>query len=141
VGAQAYEAVRVEAGFPAWGSELNEEMNPLEAGLDASIHWNKGCYIGQEVIARLDTYHKVQRHLVGLRFDTASAPPAARAQVFASGEAAGWVTSSIVSPALGVPIALAYVRASHAAPGTAVQVGSPAGGGAGASVVPLPFVR
>jgi folate-binding protein YgfZ len=142
IGPEAYEAVRIEAGFPAWGSELSEEVNPLEAGLDASIHWNKGCYIGQEVIARLDTYHKVQRHLVGIRFAAGVPPPPPRSAILAGGEAAGFVTSATLSPALGASIALAYLRTGHAAPGTEVQVQLRADeSGVPATVASLPFVR
>jgi folate-binding protein YgfZ len=142
VGHEAYEAARVEGGFPAWESELSEEVNPLEAGLNASIHWNKGCYIGQEVIARLDTYHKVQRHLVGLRLAGEAAPPLPGSTVLAGGQAAGLLTSVAWSPALGGIIALAYLRTAHAAPGTDVEVQPPAGGDSSpATVVSLPFVR
>lgn len=140
VGPEAYEAVRVESGHPAWGAELGDEVNPLEAGLASSIHWNKGCYIGQEVIARLDTYQKVQRHLVGLRLPAGSPLPAPRAGVRVDGEPVGWVTSAVLSPALGEPIALAYVKTKHAAEGTGVSVESP-GGALSARVAPLPLVR
>ena len=64
---EAWEAFRVGAGVPAYGKELGEGRNPLEAGLIGAIDFTKGCYIGQEVIARLDTYEKVQRALVSLR--------------------------------------------------------------------------
>ena len=62
-----FEVLRVEAGLPAFGSELDERWNPHEAGLERHISYTKGCYIGQEVIARLDAYDKVQRELRGLR--------------------------------------------------------------------------
>ena len=57
------------AGQPAYGSEMSDTYNPLEAGLIGAIDFHKGCYIGQEVIARLDTYHKVQKYMVTLRFE------------------------------------------------------------------------
>lgn len=139
-GPEAYEVVRIESGFPALGPELNEEVNPLEAGLNSSIHWDKGCYIGQEVIARLDTYHKVQRHLVGLRLPAGSSPPGPRASVLAQGETVGWVTSAAFSPALGEPVALAYVRTPHAAEGTEAAVETDRGP-IRARVTPLPFAR
>lgn len=62
-GSEALEATRIERGVPAFGSELNEGRNPLEAGLIDSISFNKGCYVGQEVVARLNAYDKVQRRL------------------------------------------------------------------------------
>ena len=68
IGSEAMEALRVENGLPRWGPELGDAYNPLEAGLTDSISWTKGCYIGQEVVARLWTYHKVQRFLVSLTF-------------------------------------------------------------------------
>ena len=66
MGTEACEALRVTLGVPAHGSELGDAYNPLEAGLMGAISFTKGCYIGQEVIARLDTYQKVQRRLVSL---------------------------------------------------------------------------
>ncbi|MEE9219586.1 MAG: glycine cleavage T C-terminal barrel domain-containing protein [Acidobacteriota bacterium] len=120
--AETYEVVRIESGHPAHGPELSEEVNPLEAGLRDSIHWNKGCYIGQEVIARLDTYQKVQRHLVGLRLPGAARPPAPGSRLLVGGERVGWVTSATHSPALSEPVALAYLKTQHAAEGTEVKI-------------------
>ena len=62
------DAVRVSFGIPEYGPELGEPFNPLEAGLIGSVDFTKGCYIGQEVVARLDSYKKVQKYLVSLRF-------------------------------------------------------------------------
>jgi folate-binding protein YgfZ len=64
-----YEKLRVSIGYPKYGNEYTEEFNPLEAQLIEHISFNKGCYIGQEVVARLNTYNKVQRTLVKLRSD------------------------------------------------------------------------
>ncbi len=63
VGEDAYNLYRIEKGFPSTPEELNDKNNPLEVGLIDFVDFKKGCYIGQEVIARLDTYHKVKRHL------------------------------------------------------------------------------
>ncbi len=68
LGTAAYEAYRISRGIPAIGAELSENFNPLEVGLRGAISFSKGCYIGQEVIARLDTYQKVQREPWGLVF-------------------------------------------------------------------------
>ena len=102
---------------------MSDTYNPLEAGLIGAIDFHKGCYIGQEVIARLDTYHKVQKYLVSLAFDAdpsqAGALPGARL-VNADGAAMGLVTSATVVPGAddaGV-IGLGYVRTA------AVQVGA-----------------
>lgn len=142
-----YETLRIEAGAPAIGRELTESYNPLEAGLTQFISFNKGCYIGQEVIARLDTYDKVQRHLVGLRFqdDALPADPEAVLEVYdaVEGNKIGAVTSLAYSPSLGRTIGLAYVRTNHAVPGADVRV-KRAGGDdspAAASIIKLPFDR
>jgi len=67
---EEYNHFRIDAGEPVYGSELTEEFNPLEAGLLPYISFNKGCYIGQEVVARLNTYDKVQRKLVKFKWDS-----------------------------------------------------------------------
>lgn len=64
-----YEALRIEAGIPTAPNELNEKHNPLETTLVSAVSFTKGCYIGQEVIARLDSYDKVQRHMLGIEID------------------------------------------------------------------------
>ena len=74
IGAATWKILRVEQGLPLLGRELTQEYNPWEAGLGRAIHLDKGCYIGQEVIARLDTYDKVKQHLVGLRLSAAQLP-------------------------------------------------------------------
>jgi len=142
VDAETYGALRLEAGVPSMGSEMSESYNPLEAGLTQYISFNKGCYIGQEVIARLDTYDKVQRHLVGLTF--AGAPP-----VEAEGELElhdpeekkkiGLVTSLASSPGLGGTIGLGYVRTNYAVPGGRVDVMVGGQTVAAAVITRLPF--
>ena len=133
IGAATWEILRVEQGLPLLGRELTQDYNPWEAGLDRAIHLDKGCYIGQEVIARLDTYDKVKQHLVGLRLSDAELP--ATGQPLRDGaREVGRITSAVHSPSLG-PIALAYVRRSACAEGTALDVD-----GAQATVVSLPFL-
>jgi len=103
------DALRVQYGIPAFPNEINEQRNPWEAGLDGAISLKKGCYIGQEVIARLDTYEKVQRRLCRLRCER----PAERgARVEVDGKLA-----AEVSTAAGME-ALAFVRSDLARPGT-----------------------
>jgi tRNA-modifying protein YgfZ len=118
-----YQTLRIESGIPAADSELSEQYNPLEAGLSTMISWTKGCYIGQEVIARLDTYDKVQRHLVGLLFDgELTAGRDATIELLSDeGKKIGLVTSAAWSPLLDRSIALAYVRTQHAIPGTTLE--------------------
>lgn len=132
----AWEILRIERGIPAHGSELNEDHNPWEAGLGRAIHMDKGCYIGQEVIARLDTYDKIKQHLVGLVFSGES-PPAPGAALQCEGRSAGTITSSALSPTWG-PIALAYVRRNYCEPTTILQT---ADGQHSGQVSPLPLQR
>ena len=133
IGSETWEILRVEQGLPRLGRELTQDYNPWEAGLGRAIHLDKGCYIGQEVIARLDTYDKVKQHLVGLRLSVAELPPTGQPLRDGTREV-GRITSAVHSPTLG-PIALAYVRRNACAEGTAFDAG-----GAQATVVPLPFL-
>jgi glycine cleavage system T protein len=116
VALQALETVRVESGVPLYGKELSEEVNPLEANLKGSISFNKGCYVGQEVVARLNTYEKVQRYLVGLAWDSDDLPPP-NGELLVDGEKVGKITSAIGLPGRGGGIGLGYVAKAHARPG------------------------
>ncbi len=127
---QDSEAVRIELGVPAPGTELTSRVNPLEAGLERLISFTKGCYVGQEVIARLDTYDKVQRRLVGLTAPDRVKPGDA---LTADGRDVGWITSAAHVPHTSRTIALGYVRRRYAEPGTTLNANS-----AQATVVPLP---
>lgn len=133
--ADAYEMLRVEAGLPAAGRELTDAYTPLETGLRAAVAQAKGCYTGQEVIARQINYDKITRQMAGLRLDLPVAPGAA---VQVEGRGAGEVTSAVVSPTLG-PIALAVIKRPHFAPGTVVVITTGENSVRG-EVVPLPFV-
>jgi folate-binding protein YgfZ len=130
--AEVAECLRIEAGRPRLGFELGDDVIPQEAALnDRAISFTKGCYVGQETVARLYYKGKPNRHLRGLRLSV----PAERGQVVLAGEReVGRIGSSCVSPTHG-PIALALLR-REAAPGDSVQVGD---GGAVAEVVELPF--
>jgi folate-binding protein YgfZ len=105
--ASMYEILRVEAGQPAFGRELGDEFNPLEAGLKSIISFEKGCYIGQEVVARLDTYQKIKQHLVGVGLGRLPVVEG-RPDLIVCGEKVGFLTSWVDSPAHG-PIGLGYV--------------------------------
>jgi len=115
----AWEIWRVEQGIPAWGRELTEAVNPLEAGLEFAISFQKGCYIGQEVIARLAHYGKVRRRRMGLHLEEEI--PAEGATLEADGREVGWLTSAVRSPRWG-PIGLGYVQREYAEPGRPVSV-------------------
>ena len=121
MGEAAWEIWRIEQGIPAWGRELTATVNPLEAGLRFAISFHKGCYIGQEVIARLEHYEKVRRRLMGLYLEEEI--PAGETRLEAEGREVGWLTSSIRSPRWG-PIGLGYVLREYAEPGRSISVRS-----------------
>lgn len=131
-GTEALETLRIEAGIPRYGAELGEDTIPLEANLLDALSFNKGCYIGQEIVERARSRGHVNWRLVGLAAD---AQLAAGDKIEHEGRVIGEVTSSCVSPALGKPIALAYVRREVAEAGTKLNLGA----GATAEVIPLPF--
>jgi folate-binding protein YgfZ len=132
VSEDAAEIIRVEHGRPRYGVDLDETVIPQEAGLnERAVSFTKGCYVGQETVARLYYKGKPNRHLRGLRL-TAPAEPGAELRL---GErTVGHLTSAVLSPANG-PIGLALVR-REAEPGASVSVGEH---GTGAEVVELPF--
>ena len=137
LGMEALEVVRVEQGVPSHGSELTDAYNPLEAGLLKHISFSKGCYIGQEVVTRLDTYDKVQKHLVGISWKDHDVP-AANATLSHDGKKVGTLTSAVVSPRLDHGIGLAYVRKARSQAGVELTL-TLADGEATARVEPLPF--
>ncbi len=126
IGTEAFEALRIESCVPGPEAELTDAYNPLEAGLWDSISFNKGCYIGQEVIARLDTYGKVQRHLVSIGFPEGIIVESG-AKLSYDGREVGSVTSVAQVPGRDGLLALAYVRKEASALGTnLVLVNDPA---------------
>jgi len=128
----AAEALRVERGRPRFGRDMDESTIPQEAGLnERAVSFTKGCYIGQETVARLHYKGKPNRHLRGLLL---SEPVERRTPIALGEKEVGRIGSACVSPRLG-PIALALIR-REAAPGDTVLVG-----GAEARVVELPFER
>ena len=131
----ALEVLRIEAGRPAWGVDMTDDTLLHEAGLDSldAVSYTKGCYTGQEVVARVHFRGHVNRVLRGLLL---ASPPEGEARVFAGDAGVGDVRSRAVSPRLGA-IALAMLRRT-VEPGTAVTVRF-AGGDAPATVVALPF--
>ena len=124
LGWTAMEAARVNFGVPEFGPELGEPYNPLEAGLIGSVDFAKGCYIGQEVIARLDSYKKVQKYLVSLIFD-AYATVSPGDELLQGGKQVGTVTSVAPEPSDGVLKGLGYVKAAAAIPGANLEVAGP----------------
>lgn len=139
-GWQALEIARVEAGIPRFGADMDESNLPPEAGLDArAISYTKGCYIGQEVIARLRTYGQVAKALRGLRLaDGLAALPVKGDRLLKDGKDVGFITSAVRSPALRANLALGYVRREQNTVGTRLVVRT-ARGDTAAEIVELPF--
>jgi tRNA-modifying protein YgfZ len=132
VSEQATECLRVERGRPRYGIDLDDSVIPQEAGLnERAVSFTKGCYVGQETVARLHYKGKPNRHLRGLRL---SAPASTGDELLLGERVVGHVGSATLSPRLG-PIALALVR-REAEPGANVSVGEH---GVSAEVCALPF--
>jgi folate-binding protein YgfZ len=140
--ADVADTLRVEAGEPAFLVDMGDDTIPTEAGIEATaVSYLKGCFPGQEVLVRIrDRGHgKIARKLVGLTIEGGAAPPAGSA-ITGGDKEIGRVTSAVMSPALGKPIALGYVHRDFVEPGTrvAVVIGDAE---AAATVTELPFVR
>jgi tRNA-modifying protein YgfZ len=132
VSQEVAECLRIESGRPRLGFDMDAETMPQEAGInERAVNFDKGCYVGQETVARLHYRGKPNRHLRGLRL---SEPAERRTEVLLGDRVVGRIGSTCVSPRLG-PIALALLR-REATPGDLVRVGS-----AEARVVELPFER
>jgi tRNA-modifying protein YgfZ len=132
VSEEAAECLRIESGRPRLGIDMDSETMPQEAGInERAVDFEKGCYVGQETVARLHWKGKPNRHLRGLRL---SQPVERRTDILLGEKVVGRVSSTCVSPRFG-PIALALVR-REASPGDTVRAGA-----AEAEVVELPFGR
>ncbi|HSB62690.1 MAG TPA: glycine cleavage T C-terminal barrel domain-containing protein [Thermoanaerobaculia bacterium] len=116
------ESLRIEAGIPRWGFELTEAVLPDEAALRERgfVSDSKGCYIGQETVARIKTYGHVNRNLVRLHLEGEA--PAAGSEIFFEGEKAGSVTSAARTTDAPQATALGFVRRERAVPGTLLLV-------------------
>ena len=124
IGTQARESLRIEAGVPKLGPDLNDQIVPPEANLEGkAFSLNKGCYPGQEVVARMDTYGNIKRRLVGLVMDSQeNGIPPAHAKLFSGDREVGWVSSASHAPTLNANIALGFPLRDFSAPGTALDV-------------------
>ncbi|NJN02537.1 MAG: folate-binding protein YgfZ [Leptolyngbyaceae cyanobacterium SL_1_1] len=130
LGEQIWQRLRIEQGRPMPGTELTEAVNPLEAGLWQTISFEKGCYIGQETIARLNTYHGVKQQLWGIHLDR-EVP--LQSPVSSGADKIGTLTSLVNTPA-GIK-GLAYIRTKAGGDGLSITVGEAHG-----TVVDLPFL-
>lgn len=138
VSAEDVETLRIEAGIGSFGTDMDETNVITETNLDDAVSFTKGCYIGQEIIARIKYRGHVAKKLTGLTFENNETIAVGDAIKTVDGKEIGRVTSTTFSPALNRTIALAYVRYEHLAPGTDVLVGEAA---FKAQVTELPFVR
>lgn len=129
---ELFETLRIEAGVPKYGIDMDETTVVPELGIDELVSYDKGCYIGQEIIARIHFRGHVAKQLTGLVSD---APLRSGSDLTVDDKDAGRITSTTYSPRLGKHIALAFVRYAHLAPGTVLRVE-----GQDAVVTPLPFI-
>ncbi|HXX69977.1 MAG TPA: glycine cleavage T C-terminal barrel domain-containing protein [Polyangiaceae bacterium] len=120
-----WQALRLERGVPEFGADFGETTYPQEAGLEKiAVSFQKGCYLGQEVVCMLEMRGHVKRRLASLVLDAGSPPPIHAAVVDDAGEPSGEVTSACYSPTLGRPVALAMLKRAAAEVGRVVTVGS-----------------
>lgn len=141
VGEAAYNIYRVEQGIPVAPNEINDNYNPLEAGMNKFIDFKKGCYIGQEVIARLDSYNKLQRQLVGIKFSDQFEMINGHLILEDNGTEVGRVTSIVFSPRLKTNIGLAYVKSAYSSQGTKLNLKLSGDLSISAEIQVLPFVK
>jgi len=138
VESDTFETLRIEAGVPRFGKDMDATNVVSETNLDDAISFTKGCYIGQEIIARIKYRGHVAKKLTGLRFEETRLPLSGAIIRSSDGKDIGRVTSATFSPKLENAIALGYVRHEYLAPETQVAVGEE---GLSAKVIELPFVR
>ncbi len=109
-GLDAMEILRIEAGIPVLGKDMDENTIPIEAGLWKALDFEKGCYIGQEVVARIKWRGRVNRHLIGFKVDGLTKVPEPGSEVFINDKKVGRLTSCVYSPTLNEVIAIGYIR-------------------------------
>ena len=119
---------------------MDETTIPIEAGLWNALDFEKGCYIGQEVVARIKWRGKVNWHLVGLETDEVKNTLNPGSELFKDGKKIGRVTSSVYSPTLNKTIALCYIRREFKEKGVTVDIALPDNSYLKATVTQLPFI-
>ncbi len=140
VGPDVLETLRIEGGIPRYGVDMDETNVVTETNLDEAVSFSKGCYIGQEIIARIKYRGHVAKKLTGLTFESEVAVENAAKILSSDDKEIGRVTSITFSPRLDRTIALGYVKYDYLSPGTSVKVG-PSEQELPATVSELPFVR
>ncbi len=139
-GVATLESLTLEAGVALFGKDMTPAVNPMQAGLEEkAIDFEKGCYIGQEVIAKIKYLGQVNRGIVGLKIDGETVPEPGAA-VYAGGKEVGSITRSAYCPTLDAVLAFSYLPRAQMEPGTQVMVDS-LGAVAKATVESLPFYR
>ena len=121
VGLTALNSLRIEAGIPRYGAELGDSIFPGEAELENAISYEKGCYIGQEIVARMKYRGHPNRLLRGFEI-AGDIPPQNGDRLLDGDKEIGWITSATVSPTFGIPIAMGYVRTAFADEGSQVEI-------------------
>ena len=139
IGREAYEVLRIEAGVPRFGADMSEKTLALEVAPESALSFTKGCYVGQETVARGTYVGQVRRKLLGLRID-ADTPPVRGDPVLRGDQKVGWVTSAAWSPTLGWGVALALLRVDAVSPRDTLLVDR-GSWPLRAKPHPLPFVR
>ena len=121
IGLTALNSLRIEAGIPRYGAELDDSIFPGEAELEKAISFEKGCYIGQEIVARMKYRGHPNRLLRGFEIVGDTAPQSGD-RLFAEDKEIGWITSAVVSPTLGKTIGMGYIRVAFTDEGSQVEV-------------------
>ena len=140
IGVEVAETLRIEAGIPRFGIDMDETKVVTETNLDDAVSFTKGCYVGQEIIARIKYRGHVAKKLTGVLLEPDVALESGARTLSADDKEIGSITSSTISPRLKHTIALAYVKYDYLEPGTTVKVVS-AGQEFAATVTELPFIR
>lgn len=120
-GSAAMEILRLEAGIPRYGVDFDENTIVLEAGFKDAMSFTKGCYLGQEVVARATHIGRVNKQLVRVEVETKT-PPVARSRMMSNGAEAGFITSAAYSPGLEKSVAIAYANRDFAKEGTTLSI-------------------
>ena len=121
IGLTALNSLRIEAGIPRYGAELDDSIFPGEAELEKAISFEKGCYIGQEIVARMKYRGHPNRLLRGFEI-TGDTLPQSGDRLFDGDKDIGWLTSAVVSPTLGKTIGMGYIRVAFTDEGSQVEV-------------------
>jgi folate-binding protein YgfZ len=120
-----WEALRLERGVPRFGVDFDDKMYPQEASLEKrAVSFDKGCYLGQEVVCMLELRGHVKRKLVSFVVEGEGAPASGETVTDGDGVEIGKVSSAVPSPTLGHTVGIAMIKLAHTAPGTELRIGT-----------------